>query len=615
MATQEPLYWDGKSDKPVPIDSIAPSKSGGSTYFRFVRPIRYRDPKSQTESEYSRAQLLNRYNPDVARSRSLDPNTVSIHLEPGLRVENKELQIFAKHILHRETLDQLLPVTSRKSEPDEPKAAEALLQQAREEAEAIRAETTSLAYQLREDAEKKRREAKSALDQAKEKEELAEGLRQQAEIELEEARKQAHAVIAEARAQAQKETTEAARDRIRGQQRIELLEKHLYQQINGDDPSTQDRLLEEADSSGIVVETSLDQVISEARRCGSHQDTEVIERSALAFVLSSVTGQMPVFAGPPGSGKTTLAMWMSRFMGYRPEKISVRPGWIDSTDLLGYYHPSLRTFIPTVFTEAVMKSLSLSNNGVAILLDEMNIARVENYAADLLTQLEKAHESLNLPYIELYSSYMSTANGQRDPISEAHTKETSHSVVHRLLKLPRTLMIVGTINHDRTTFELSPKVLDRSLIVKVPHKVNFDLTASMTDPTSTAGSVHSIQQALADRAADVIGRAQNLWKSTSEISGPNTGIHVFLPSQRTAQIIRFLPASADLLGISDTKALDHLLCMKALPLINGFKTQIGHSPADLEGASVAAREMGFGMLESALTQLAGSADETVSYLQ
>ncbi len=91
-----------------------------------------------------------------------------------------------------------------------------------------------------------------------------------------------------------------------------------------------------------------------------------------------------------------------------------------------------------------------------IVLDEMNLARVEYYLADILSVLETGREDdgLTRGAIALHgqAGSVTASDGLRVPPT---------------LRLPPNLYLVGTINTDETTFAFSPKVLDRAFTMEV----------------------------------------------------------------------------------------------------------------------------------------------------
>lgn len=94
-----------------------------------------------------------------------------------------------------------------------------------------------------------------------------------------------------------------------------------------------------------------------------------------------------------------------------------------------------------------------------IILDEMNLARVEYYLADVLSVVETGRigdgpdEGCTRGEISLH--------GQSEEVRLA-----DGTVIPRSLRLPPNLYIIGTVNMDETTFAFSPKVLDRAFTIE-----------------------------------------------------------------------------------------------------------------------------------------------------
>ena len=132
-------------------------------------------------------------------------------------------------------------------------------------------------------------------------------------------------------------------------------------------------------------------IATELSEAGLTYGDGVVRRTLIAHLLALCTGSIPLFAGPSGVGKSTLATAVWKALGVKAEVFPVRPGWLDSTDLLGYLDSREDRFVATPFLHVVRKA----TEGVptAIVLDEFNLARVENYGADLLSQLERSRES------------------------------------------------------------------------------------------------------------------------------------------------------------------------------------------------------------------------------
>ncbi|MBN1921825.1 MAG: hypothetical protein JW892_11305 [Anaerolineae bacterium] len=136
--------------------------------------------------------------------------------------------------------------------------------------------------------------------------------------------------------------------------------------------------------------------------------------------------------------------------------VSVRPDWRDSKSLLGFYNPLTGTYQWTPFLRFVQRAVRSfrDRDGLAwfIILDEMNLARVEYYFADLLSILESGRDADGWTREALSLYYPDDAEGDLPP---------------QAIKLPPNLYFVGTVNIDETTHAFSPKVLDRAFTLEL----------------------------------------------------------------------------------------------------------------------------------------------------
>lgn len=162
-----------------------------------------------------------------------------------------------------------------------------------------------------------------------------------------------------------------------------------------------------------------------------------------------------ILAGLSGTGKTQLALMYARAVhGFgdnnTPDPLlfvcPVRPEWTDPTGLTGYYDVLSNRYIVPPFLEAVLLATAHRDSPVFVVLDEMNLARVEYYFSDVLSCIETREP------LQLHSSGVPLEGSTGTSIPAA-------------LPLPSNLYITGTINIDETTNPVSDKVLDRALVI------------------------------------------------------------------------------------------------------------------------------------------------------
>jgi 5-methylcytosine-specific restriction enzyme B len=152
--------------------------------------------------------------------------------------------------------------------------------------------------------------------------------------------------------------------------------------------------------------------------------------------------------------------------------LSVRPDWRDSTSLLGYYNPLTQTYEWTDFLHFIIRAADnyrgLEEERIAwfVILDEMNLAHVEYYFADLLSVLESGRDAEGWTREPLRTSYPDLLEDDGPP---------------RELRLPPNLYIIGTVNMDETTHAFSPKVLDRAFTIELTEVDFRDYPPPATD--------------------------------------------------------------------------------------------------------------------------------------
>lgn len=169
------------------------------------------------------------------------------------------------------------------------------------------------------------------------------------------------------------------------------------------------------------------------------------------FFASVLAKPFVILTGLSGSGKTQLALKLGEWLGddhYRV--IPVRPDWTGPESLLGYEDALLpvsagqRAWCVPDALQLMLQAINDPKHLYLLILDEMNLAHVERYFADVLSGIESREAVL--------------PNLARD--KDGHWRVPSGEPAKK--QIPRNLIIVGTVNVDETTYIFSPKVLDRA---------------------------------------------------------------------------------------------------------------------------------------------------------
>lgn len=211
------------------------------------------------------------------------------------------------------------------------------------------------------------------------------------------------------------------------------------------------------------------------------------QANTVAEVFAALdTHQLIVLSGPPGHGKTRIVTELGKLPGVKLTVVRVRPSWHDPADLLGYQNPLAsgegnRPHI-TNFTKALLMAEANPEQLHLILLDEFNLAPVEHYMADFLSLIENRSRA-EYPNDEASSvllgyewpKALQPAGGPE----AAPTTDDEHfrAVIESLLAernlggskvtLPPNVRLIGTVNIDATVELLSPRVVDRSVVVQI----------------------------------------------------------------------------------------------------------------------------------------------------
>ena len=201
-----------------------------------------------------------------------------------------------------------------------------------------------------------------------------------------------------------------------------------------------------------------------------------------------------VLAGISGTGKSLLPRRYAEAMGMHFLSIPVQPRWDGPQDLLGFFNYLDGEYKATELARALVQmdrfgpskrdwpgvppdwNSSMNDRMLLVLLDEMNLARVEYYFSEFLSRLETRREISNLDdplatraaEILLETGFVGTSAGVR--------------------VLPDTNMLfVGTINEDESKQTLSDMVIDRSNIIRFgrPQQLKIEATGSVEKLSSS----------------------------------------------------------------------------------------------------------------------------------
>ena len=182
--------------------------------------------------------------------------------------------------------------------------------------------------------------------------------------------------------------------------------------------------------------------------------------------------------------------------------IEVKPNWHDSTELLGYYSNMNKSYQFKKFVKFLVKAKMFPKVPFFVCLDEMNLAPVEHYFAEMLSIMETRKHPKKEGSDEVDKEVIKTGAivdarhfrefaGLTDKNGNTYTMlKTDREIYLKLygidtendideetgkrtdlttegLTLPDNVIIIGTVNMDDTTHQFSRKVIDRAMTIEM----------------------------------------------------------------------------------------------------------------------------------------------------
>lgn len=181
------------------------------------------------------------------------------------------------------------------------------------------------------------------------------------------------------------------------------------------------------------------------------------------FFSGMAASKIIILEGISGTGKTSLPYAMAKFFDNNAAMISVQPSWRDRAEILGYLNEFTKRFNETDFLKALYESIYRKDVNF-IVLDELNLARIEYYFAEFLSIME-------MPDPNEWKIDLVPDSKPSDPLK----------VINGKITVPANVWFVGTANKDDSTFTITDKVYDRAIALEFDAKGEF-FQAPETEP-------------------------------------------------------------------------------------------------------------------------------------
>lgn len=281
---------------------------------------------------------------------------------------------------------------------------------------------------------------------------------------------------------------------------------------------------------------------------------EIIAR----FFAGMATSKVLILEGISGTGKTSLPYAMGKFFNKETSIISVQPSWRDRAELLGYLNEFTKKFNETDFLKAVYQA-GYSDKPNFIVLDEMNLARIEYYFAEFLSVME-------MPDVHEWKIDLVPASEPSDP----------KLLINGKLFINQNTWFIGTANKDDSTFTITDKVYDRATPIVINNKaelIDYDYTNNVQMTFDYLDELFKKAQAEITMSTKVM----DSFKKVDEYIQQN--FKIAFGNRIMKQIKLFVPVYVAC-GFTEVQGLDYMLANKILRKFESLNLSFLHNELD-----------------------------------
>lgn len=286
------------------------------------------------------------------------------------------------------------------------------------------------------------------------------------------------------------------------------------------------RVQERADAKVDMRSINLPKLVSHVKTYAASRAKPLFysDRDLRAYLAGMASSHLTILQGMSGTGKTSLPKIFAEAILGEINVVAVESSWRDRNELLGYYNDFSKKFTAKEFTCDLYRagSESYKDTIYIIVLDEMNLSRVEYYFADFLSVLEDKEVNWKIKLVDTDLRQLPTEITQevKDALEKEKGRETSElrEIIEKLypdmslsedeetkvssndrlrlisylsgkkfknaantrylvggpqnlldgntIRIPSNVWFVGTANRDESTFEITDKVYDRAQVLE-----------------------------------------------------------------------------------------------------------------------------------------------------
>jgi len=270
-----------------------------------------------------------------------------------------------------------------------------------------------------------------------------------------------------------------------------------------------------------------------------------------SWIAGFAASRLILLEGLSGTGKSTLPRMFLEFVGGKAYFFPVQATWRDRSDIVGYYSDFTGQFKETELLKHLYEASYIPQKVNIMVLDEMNISRVEYYFADFLSIFEYPPADWLVPLMQV-------------KIGDV----TPRYIENGQVRIPVNTWFIGTVNVDDSTFTITDKVYDRAIVIDFK-EINLPFQTDYPHdpyPLTIDEFSHCINEAMNRPENCLSDKEQKKFLALTDFVGETFDIR--FGNRIMNQINRFVPVFVALGGTKEA-ALDIMFARKILRKLDG----------------------------------------------
>lgn len=319
----------------------------------------------------------------------------------------------------------------------------------------------------------------------------------------------------------------------------------------------------------------LDDVAAYLRKDGLLFPDRVLHAFHTALKVSN-EATLLILAGISGTGKSLLPQRYAEAMGMNFQLVPVQPRWDGPQDLLGFYNFLQNKYVGTELIRALAQVdqyshawglpedseyVSLKDQMLLVLLDEMNLARIEYYFSDLLVKLETRRTIRPERPEERLKASIELNAGSDSPRGSRPIHVFPGS----------NCLFVGTMNEDESTQSISDKVVDRANVMRFAKPARLEANRNSEKPSPPSGRLsHAVWQSW-QKVELSIAEEERVSKVIDELNDALAKVERPFGHRVKKAIIEYVKMYPRIHANSIDRALADQIEMRILPKLRGIE--------------------------------------------